>query len=201
MFLVFILLTRFVFKSELNDYLYGYLISIVCLLIGAIFIQDLVFGILFLAFYLVLSWCLMFYNMMVERVGTHCPPEGFSRIGENEAAGFSIFALSSTMILASFLLTAAIFVSFPRLGLGFLELNTGTGPVSGFSNRVNLGEVGRIKQNDSVVMRVEFRKSGKTFRPPSKVFWRGVTLDYYDGQSWSSTMPPAWRTRNYGNRE
>ena len=59
-FLIFILLTRFVFKSELNDYLYGYLISIVCLLIGALFIQDMVFGLLFLSFYLVLCWCLMF---------------------------------------------------------------------------------------------------------------------------------------------
>ena len=92
-FLVFILLTRFVFKSELNDYLYGYLISIVCLLIGALFIQDLVFGALFLAFYLVLCWCLMFYNMMVERVGTRCPPSGFHHTGDREMAGFSLFAL------------------------------------------------------------------------------------------------------------
>ena len=53
-FLIFILLTRFVFKYELNDNLYGYLISIVCLLIGALFIHDMVFGLLFLSFYLVL---------------------------------------------------------------------------------------------------------------------------------------------------
>ncbi|MDH5459144.1 MAG: DUF3488 domain-containing protein, partial [Nitrospinota bacterium] len=166
-FLIFILLTRFVFKSELNDYLYGYLISIVCLLIGALFIQDMVFGLLFLSFYLVLCWCLIFYNMMVERVGTHCPPSGFRKTGEHEATGYSLFALSATMILASFLLTAIIFVSFPRVGLGFLELDSGKGSASGFSSRVELGEVGRIKQNDSVVMRVEFRKNGQAYRPQS----------------------------------
>ena len=195
-FLIFIMLTRFVFKSELNDYLYGYLISIVCLLIGALFIQDLVFGLLFLSFYLALSWCLMFYNLMVERVGTHCPPSGFRRAGEQEAAGFSLFSLSTLMILASFLLTATIFVSFPRMGLGFLALASGEGAVSGFSNRVKLGDVGRIKQNDSVVMRVEFRKNGRTYRPPSKVLWRGVNLDFYDGSTWTSTMPPAWHAHN-----
>lgn len=196
-FLAFLLLTRFIFKSELNDYLYGYLISIVCLLIGALFIHDLVFGLLFLAFYLVLCWCLMFYNMMVERVGTHCPPSGFRRTGEHETAGFSLFGLSATMILASFLMTAAIFISFPRLGLGFLELDSGGGAVSGFSKRVELGEIGRIKQNDNVVMRVEFRKTGRVYRPPSRVLWRGVPLDYYDGKTWVSTMPPAWQAFNH----
>lgn len=195
-FLIFILLTRFAFKSELNDYLYSYLISIVCLLIGALFIQDMVFGLLFLSFYLVLCWCLIFYNMMVERVGTHCPPSDFRHTGEHEAAGFSLFALSATVILTSFLLTTVIFVSFPRLGLGFLELDSGEGPVSGFSNHVELGEVGRIKQNDSVVMRVEFRKNGQAYRPPSRVLWRGVSLDYYDGKTWFSTMPPVRQSLN-----
>jgi len=195
-FLIFILLTRFAFKSELNDYLYGYLISIVCLLIGALYIQDMVFGLLFLSFYLVLCWCLIFYNMMVERVGTQCPPSGFRQTGEHEATGFSLFALSATIILASFLLTAIIFVSFPRLGLGFLSLESEGGPVSGFSDRVELGEVGRIKQNDSVVMRVEFRKNGQVYRPSSRVLWRGVNLDHYNGKTWFSTLPPAWRALN-----
>jgi hypothetical protein len=199
-FLIFILLTRFVFKSELNDYLYGYLISIVCLLIGALFIQDMVFGLLFLSFYLVLCWCLIFYNMMVERVGTHCPPSLFRKTGEHEATGFSLFALSATMILASFLLTAVIFVSFPRLGLGFLALDSGNGPTSGFSSRVELGEVGRIKQNDSVVMRVEFRKNGQVYRPDFKVLWRGVNLDYYDGKTWYSTLPAAREVSNSEGR-
>ncbi len=195
-FLIFILLTRFIFKSELNDYLYGYLISIVCLLIGALFIQDMVFGLLFLSFYLVLCWCLIFYNMMVERVGTHCPPSGFRQTGEHEATGFSLFVLSATMILASFLLTAVIFISFPRLGLGFLALDSKGEPVSGFSDQVELGEVGRIKQNDSVVMRVEFRKNGQVYHPPSRILWRGVNLDYYDGRTWFSTLPPARQVSN-----
>jgi hypothetical protein len=104
------------------------------------------------------------------------------------------------MILASFLLTAVIFVSFPRLGLGFLSLDSQGGAISGFSDRVELGEVGRIKQNDSVVMRVEFRKNGQVYRPPSRVLWRGVNLDHYDGNTWFSTLPPARRVLNNRGR-
>ena len=54
-FLVYLIYTRFIFKTEFNDYLFGYLIAIVCLLIGALYIQGLAFAGVFLSFYLVLS--------------------------------------------------------------------------------------------------------------------------------------------------
>ncbi|MGP0565907.1 MULTISPECIES: transglutaminase TgpA family protein [unclassified Nitrospina] len=195
-FLLFVLLSRFLFKTELNDYLYGYLVSIVCLLIGAIFTQDLVFAFMFLAFYLILSWALMFYHMMVEKVGSRAAPQAFRFIGEADTARGSLFGLSSLMILVSLVITATIFFSFPRFGLGFLELATSSSPVTGFSDQVRLGEVGEIKKNQSVVMRVEFTRDGKPYRPKSKVLWRGVALDHYDGQTWRSTMPMVWRSRH-----
>lgn len=194
--LVVILISRFIFKTEFNDYLYNYLISIVCLLLGALYIRDISFGPVFLAFYLMLCWSLMFYNMMVERVGSRCPPDGFRATGEHETVGAALLGLSASMIVASLVLTAAIFISFPRLGLGFMSLSTTGQPISGFSNRVKLGEVGLIKQNSSVVMRVEFKRNGKSYRPRSQVLWRGVTLDHYDGNTWSSTLPTVWTRYN-----
>jgi len=167
---------------------------------GALFIQDMVFGAVFFSFYLSLCWSFMFYNMMVERVGSHCPPDQFRSAGEQETAGVSLFALSSSIVIISLALTATIFVTFPRMGLGFLSLEVSAPPVSGFSNRVTLGEVGRIKQNDSVVMRVEFKRNGQTYRPQNRILWRGVALDYYDGKTWSTTMPRAWKRRNWSGR-
>ncbi|PIQ97282.1 MAG: hypothetical protein COV67_05055 [Nitrospinae bacterium CG11_big_fil_rev_8_21_14_0_20_56_8] len=194
-FVAFLLFTRFVFKSELNDYLFGYLIAIVCLLIGALFVQDMVFGIIFLAFYLVLCWSLIFYNMTVERVGHTSPPETFKHVGDRERLGAPLFALSTTLVILSLILTAAIFISFPRLGLGFMSLNTNAPPISGFSETVTLGDVGRIKLNDSVVMRVEYFQNGRKIRPPEPVYWRGVVLDRYDGKNWSNTLPVEWKLR------
>jgi len=195
-FLVFALFTRFLFKTELNDYLYGYLISIVCLLIGAIFIQDIIFGLLFISFYLSLCWALMFYNMVVERVGSRSPPDTFRAVGEAESAGALLFGISASMILLSLVLTVAIFLSFPRLGLGFLEWASEDSPAVGFTEKVQLGAVGQIKQNTSVVMRVTFSKDEKAIQPAGKVLWRGIALDHYDGTNWSSTMPMVWRGRH-----
>lgn len=195
-FLLFVLLTRFLYKTELNDYLYGYLVSIVCLLIGAIFTQDFLFALMFLSFYLILCWALMFYHMMAEKAGTRSPPEIFRNAGTADTAHGSLFGMSSFMILVSLMITATIFMSFPRFGLGFLELATDSAPITGFSDQVRLGDVGRIKQNQSVVMRVQFRRDGKPYRPVSKVLWRGVALDHYDGKTWRSTMPMVWRTRH-----
>ncbi len=192
--LVFILVTRFIFKTALNDYLYGHLLAIVCLLSGAIFIRDLVFGMIFLTFYLVLCWDLIFYNMMVERVGSDCPPETFKSEGEREMARGSLFGLSGIMVVASLFLTIAIFISFPRLGLGFMSLSAQASPLSGFSESVTLGDIGKIKLNESVVMRVEFTKNSQMYRPKNKILWRGVTLDHYKNQIWTSTMPRAKRS-------
>jgi transglutaminase-like putative cysteine protease len=187
--LIFILITRFIFKTELNDYLFGYLIAIVCMLAGAIFTQGIIFGIIFLSFYITLCWNLMFYNMLVERTGSDSPPEAFKSVGENESTRSSLFILTGSMVTLSLILTAAIFVTFPRLGLGFMSLSNASSPVTGFSNTVQLGDVGKIKQNESVVMRVEFSKNSKPYQPTSKVLWRGMTLDFYKNQKWTTTMP------------
>ncbi|NIQ03471.1 MAG: DUF3488 domain-containing protein, partial [Nitrospinaceae bacterium] len=86
-------------------------------------------------------------------------------------------------------------LSFPRTGLGFLSIQADH-PISGFSETVTLGDVGKIKQNPAVVMRVEYTQNGKPYRPKSRIFWRGVVLDHYDGKTWSSTVPVGWGARN-----
>lgn len=192
-FLVFLILTRFVFKTELNDYLFGHLLSIVCLLIGAIYVQELAFGIVFLMFYLVLCWGLIFYNMILERTGSRCPPQEFISAGEKETVSTPLFALSSGLVLLSLFMTAIIFISFPRLGLGFLTLSNDSSPISGFTDTVKLGDVGKIKLNESVVMRIKYTRDGLPYRPSSRVLWRGVALDHFDGTRWSTTAGVEWQ--------
>ena len=68
--------------------------------------------------------------------------------------------------------------------------------VSGFSETVTLGDVGKIKLNPEVVMRVEYQKDGNSYRTKSRVLWRGVTLDRYDGMSWTATADPVWKIDN-----
>ncbi|MEK9628755.1 MAG: DUF3488 and transglutaminase-like domain-containing protein [Nitrospinota bacterium] len=187
-FLVYLLYTRFIYKTEFNDYLFGYLIAIICLLIGALYVQGLAFGGVFFGFYLVLSWCLIFYHLMSEQAGGRSQPKSFRNQGKNQKLKKAFVGWSTGVVLLSFLLTAAIFISFPRLGLGFMALNNSSQPITGFSDVVTLGDVGKIKQNSSVVMRVEYTRNGKPYRPNSRILWRGVVLDHYNGKTWNSTL-------------
>ena len=193
-FLVYLLFTRFVFKTEFNDYLFGYLIAIVCLLIGAIFEQGLAFGIIFLAFNLVLSWCLIFYTLMSEQTGSSSA--NFKAAGKNETPGTALLSWTTGLVILSFAMTAVIFISFPRFGLGFISLNTSSSPISGFSDTVTLGDVGKIKQNPAVVMRVEYTRGGKNYKPESRILWRGVVLDHFNGRTWTSTLDMEFETPN-----
>jgi protein-glutamine gamma-glutamyltransferase len=187
-FLVYLLYTRFIFKTEFNDYLFGYLIAIVCLLIGALYVQDLAFGLVFLSFYLVLSWCLISYHLMAEQVSSRSPPKLFKNRGKNQKLNKALLGWSTGGVTLSFIMTAVIFITFPRLGLGFIALNTSSPRITGFSDVVTLGDVGKIKQNSSVVMRVEYTRNGQPYRPKSRILWRGVVLDHYNGKTWSSTL-------------
>ncbi len=192
-FLILVMFLKIVFKAELNDYLYSYLIGIVYLLIGAIYARGLSFGVLFLTFYLILCWVLILYNLAVRKVGSHAPPNRFRSIGRDEAIEWPLFSLAGGLVFGSLILTVIIFVSFPRVELGFFSIGSNSHPLTGFSEKVTLGEVGSIKENTDVVMRVEFSKDGKKVRPDGRFLWRGVALDLYDGKSWGSTAGVDWQ--------
>ena len=195
-FLVYLLYTRFIFKTEFNDYLFGYLIAIVCLLIGALYVQDLAFGFVFLSFYLILSWCLISYHLMAEQVSSRSSPKLFKNCGKNQKLNKALLGWSTGLVALSFIMTAVIFITFPRMGLGFISLNTSSPSITGFSDIVTLGDVGKIKQNSSVVMRVEYTRNGQPYRPKSRILWRGVVLDHYNGKTWNSTLNNGFSLRN-----
>ncbi len=96
------------------------------------------------------------------------------------------FALGTVILaLASIVLTLSLFFIIPRLGAGFLNNDTAdTVKVLGFSERVDLGIMGPVKKDPTVVMRVEL--PGRS-RPPRPIYFRGMAYDYYDGRSWLRT--------------
>lgn len=193
--LVALLFSRLVFKTELNDTVFGYLISLTCLLLGALITQSMAFAILFLAFYLVLAWGLMTYSMMAEQTGSNSPPALFKLGGENAFLSGRLFGFSAILMILGLVLTTLIFTGFPRLGQG-LSLSGPSSPMTGFSESVRLGDVGQIKQNSQVVMRIEFDVNGEPHRPQGPIYWRGVVLDHFNGSSWFSTAKPKWKFSN-----
>ena len=97
-----------------------------------------------------------------------------------------LFGASFAQIIIVAALTLPFFFLIPRLGGGGVAQGFGEGdPVTGFSDRVELGQVASIKKNPRVVMRVRL-----DHRPPRYLRWRGVALETYDGRAWSLSSSP-----------
>src|SRR5215510_3698378 len=80
-------------------------------------------------------------------------------------------------------LTLPFFFLIPRFGGGGVARSSGEGEaITGFSDRVELGQVASIKRSPQVVMRVRLDRT-----PQRYLRWRGVALETYDGRAWSVT--------------
>jgi transglutaminase-like putative cysteine protease len=96
------------------------------------------------------------------------------------------FSLASAApILVGMILVGglAIFFLLPRTSVGYLSaFATGNDLATGFSDRVQLGQIGQIQQSNAVVMhvKVDGDKHGRY-----DLLWRGVGLETFDGKTWS----------------
>jgi transglutaminase-like putative cysteine protease len=102
--------------------------------------------------------------------------------------GRSFLAVTCLLSIPIFLFTALLFVIFPRVGLSILLLNRGhTGRMIGFSGRVDLGEVGVLRSDPALAMRVEIPELPEPPPPRVTLHLRGTALDAYDGRAWSQS--------------
>lgn len=74
----------------------------------------------------------------------------------------------------------ALYILFPRMG-PLWSVPSDAGPRTGLSDRIKLGHVSELAQDDTVAMRVKFIDI-----PPitSKLYFRGPVLDFFDGRNW-----------------
>lgn len=89
------------------------------------------------------------------------------------------------LIVGIAVLAVPLFFVLPRVGgagIGGYQNNVST--MTGFSDRMQLGSIGRIQQNDAIVMRVT--TSGRTIAS-NDLYFRGVALDTFDGKTWSGS--------------
>jgi transglutaminase-like putative cysteine protease len=80
----------------------------------------------------------------------------------------------------------ALYVLFPRLG-PLWSVPADAGQRTGLSERIDLGNMAELAQDDSVAMRIRF--SGP---PPAarELYFRGPVLDSFDGKTWRARKRP-----------
>jgi protein-glutamine gamma-glutamyltransferase len=104
---------------------------------------------------------------------------------------------SAVMIILISAVAVPTFFLLPRVsGAGIGGNLDSVSTVSGFSDSVRLGGIGRIQQNDAVVMRVRIENDA-----PNEIHWRGVALDTFDGQYWSRSKTALREPKTRNDRD
>jgi transglutaminase-like putative cysteine protease len=114
------------------------------------------------------------------------------RSDPTEAFPFSLFhprywGFIAAATIGMIVCALAIFFILPRAQLGYfggLKLEQPQ-HVSGFSKKVELGDIASIQENTGEVMRI--RVTGLRIPVGHRFYWRGAAFDKYDGKSWSTS--------------
>ena len=118
------------------------------------------------------------------------PPDSrvFRKIGRRswrntEAARLP--AVAVLLLIFIFALALPLFLVAPRSGAAALTRSSGgVSNFIGFSENVTLGQIGTLKQDNAVVMRVRVEDTGTT----RDLRWRGVALDEFTGIGWKKSV-------------
>jgi len=182
-FLLFVTAVRVYSATTDRDALFLAMLAFAAILAAAILTIDTYFLAFFVAF--LLSAVAMFVGLEIRRGarGAVFPP--LNAQPDRERRFHRALALAAlTVALGAVALGAALFFVFPRFSAGYFA-RAGLQPslMSGFSDSVELGRIGEIKQNTAVVMRV---RTGRRLNYPL-LRWRGIALTTFDGRRWTTT--------------
>ena len=181
-FLLFVTILRLYSATNDRDALFLAMLSFACLLAAAIYTVNTYFLAFFVAF---LGFAVAtFVGLEIRRgAANSIHPELHAGSRPEQRFHRALSLASLTVALGGVLLGSVLFFFFPRFNAGFLSrAGMQSNLMSGFSDNVELGEIGEIKKNSAVVMRV---KTGNPVSYPM-LRWRGIALTKFDGHRWSS---------------
>lgn len=102
--------------------------------------------------------------------------------------GRQFIAVTCFLSVPILLFTVSLFIVFPRVGLSLLLLNRPkSGRMIGFSGKVDLGQIGTLRSDPTIALRVTMPDMKKPAPLRKAMHLRGTALDHYDGRSWTQS--------------
>ncbi len=196
-FLLFVTILRLYSAVTDRDAIFLAMLAFAALLAAAVFTIDTYFLAFFLAF--LLFGVATFVGLEIRRGATGAVFPPLQARSETERRFHRALALAVLSVaVGGVAFGSLLFFFFPRFSAGYLARG-GFQPtlMSGFTDNVELGQIGEIKQNTTVVMRV---RTGSPVKYPM-LRWRGIALSSFDGKRWTndesnrqiqSPMPDGW---------
>ena len=170
-------------------------LALLHLIAGTVIGGGLAYGLCFLGFLVVAPGALVLSHLRREVEGNYRQgardrtglPVDVPRILRSRRVVDRTFLLATCLLsIPIFWFTAGLFVVFPRVGLSILLLSKPrAGRMVGFSEHVDLGEVGTLRADPTIALRIEIPDLPNP--PPARLalHLRGAAFDTYDGRSWS----------------
>src|SRR5882762_6363427 len=186
-FLVVLLGIKLLTLQQRRDYRHLYAISLMAILASAALTTDAWYVPIFLLYLLAAVWTLLLYHLTQETGETLAVDTPSSTAACHATFPSRIthrfFWLTNGTAVLTVALTLAIFFLIPRIGAGVLQKSSGEAlRTTGFSDRVDLGTIGSVKQDPQIVMRVELPDQPAVEK--DRLYLRGLAYDQYNGRSW-----------------
>jgi len=181
-FLLYIMLVRLYSATTDRDSLFLCMLSFAAVLASAVLTVDTTFLALFFVY--LLFAVAAFSSLELRRGATGAVSAQIINPHEREKRTARALTVAVFCVTLGAMFTGGLlFFFFPRFSAGYMG-RTSMNPtlMSGFTDDVELGEIGEIKKSTAVVMRVQ------TGGPVDydKLRWRGIALVNFDGTRWSS---------------
>jgi protein-glutamine gamma-glutamyltransferase len=179
--MLFAIVVRLYSATTTRDYLFLTLMAFAAMLASAILTVDTIFLGFFLIFLGLAVSTFVALEMWRSAQAAVTRPVETGTVAAHRLHN-SLAATSACIALGSLAVGAVIFLVLPRFGTGYMSgFNLQPALVTGFTEDVELGEIGEIKKSSTVVMRVTVDGGLDAARG---VHWRGVALTRFDGKRW-----------------
>jgi transglutaminase-like putative cysteine protease len=179
--LLYAMIVRLLSASTTRDFLFLAMLAFSAMLASAILTVDTSFLFFFLVFLALAISTFIGLEMRRSAEGAvhpHIVPGSMPARRLQTALGIT----SGVVGVAALLAGGVIFFLIPRFNAGYLSgFNLQPSLISGFTDDVELGQIGEIKKNTAVVMRIEVQGNPVLAR---SMHWRGIALTTFDGRRW-----------------
>jgi hypothetical protein len=167
-----------------RDHITLAILAFLMVLASAVLTVDSTFLFCFAAFMLTAVATFLLMEMRRSGIAANIQARHSNDPREHRHLAFALVRFVPALMLLILFCAAALFFVMPRMSAGYLGgYSYGTDFSSGFSDHVQLGQIGYIQQSNSVVMHIQIDgdKAGLY-----DLHWRGVSLADFDGHTWSN---------------
>jgi hypothetical protein len=178
-------------KKSDRDWIFIYIISFFEILLAAglsispLYLVSLISYLLFTTSAIIAFEIRKTSRSVLEKQNLNLKKESDSSTSSNPSL-IRLPLVATALLLLITLFAVPLFFSLPRVGGAGIgsDLSNST-KVTGFSDSVTLGDIGRLQQNDKIVMRVRIDKNDNPNL--NRMLWRGIALDTFNNKTWGKS--------------